>query len=103
MSPTMTELCAPALIRGELIERDLVSFGGRGGGAAFCAPDPRGIVAVLPLSDPGRLRDVQTLPFDEIVAYLDEVGRALDLGRNAHLQAALEASEQYSDLTAPLV
>jgi hypothetical protein len=103
MSQTLTELCAPALIRGELIEQDLVSFGGRGGTAAFCAPEPRRIVAALPLRDPGRLRDVQTLPFDEIVAYLAALGRALELGRNAHLQQALEASEHYSDMTAPLV
>jgi acyl-CoA reductase LuxC len=103
MSQTVTELRAPALIRGELVEQDLVRFGGRGGAAAFCAPEPRRIVGALPLRDPGRLRDIQTLPFDEIVAYLDELGGALELGRNAHLQQALEASEQYSDMTAPLV
>src|SRR5256885_1672774 len=103
MSQTLTDPCAPAFIRGELIEQDLVSFGGRGSAAAFCAPEPRRIVAALPLRDPGRMLDIQTLPFDEIVAYLDELGRALELGRNAHLLEALEASEHYSDMTAPLV
>jgi hypothetical protein len=102
MSQTLTELCAPALIRGDLIEQDLVMFGGRGG-APFLAPEPRSLTGLMPLHDPSRLRDVQTLPFDEIVAYLDELGRALELGRNAHLQQALEASEHYSDMTAPLV
>jgi hypothetical protein len=102
MSQTLTEMCAPALIRGELIEQDLVRFGGRGG-VPFLAPEPRRLVGLLPLGDPSRLCDVQTLPFGEIVAYLDELGRALQLGRNDHLQQALEASEHYSDMTAPLV
>jgi hypothetical protein len=102
MSQTLTELCTPAVIRGELIERDLVTFDGRGG-VQFSAPEPRRLTGLLPLTDPGRLRDVQTLPFDEIVAYLDELGRALELGRNVHLREALDASEHYSDMTAPLV
>jgi hypothetical protein len=102
MSQTLTELCAPALIRGELIEQDLATFGGRGG-TPFLAPEPRRLTGLLPLQDPSRLRDMQALPFDEIVAYLDELGRALELGRNAHLQQALAASEHYSDMTAPLM
>jgi hypothetical protein len=98
----LTELVAPAVIRGELIEQDLVPFGGRGD-APFVAPDPRAIASALPLRDPGHLRELQALPFDEIVAYLDELGRALVLDRNVHLQEALEASERHSDMTAPLV
>lgn len=102
MSQTLNVLSAPACIRGELIEKDLVPFGGRGG-TPFHAPEPRALTGLLALSDPGRLRDVQSLPFDEIVDYLAALGRALGLGRNAHLQQALEASEHYSDMTAPLV
>jgi hypothetical protein len=102
VSQTLTELVAPALVRGELIERDLVRYEGRGG-APFLAPDPRGLLTKLPLRDPSRLRDLQALPFEEIVAFLDELGGALELARNAHLLQALEASEHYSDMTAPLV
>lgn len=102
MSPTATGLCAPAFIRGELIDQDLVPFDGRAG-VRFLAPEPRRLVGLLPLTEPGRLRDAQALPFDEIVAYLDRLGSAVELGRNAHLQEALEASEHYSDMTAPLV
>jgi hypothetical protein len=103
MADTATQLTAPAVIRGELIATDLVSFGGRGGMASFEAPDPGSLLSALPLRDPSRLRDVQDMPFDEIVEYLAEIGRALVLERNAHLQEALELSAQFSDMTAPLV
>jgi hypothetical protein len=103
MSQTVTELTAPAFVRGQLIDTDLVSFGGRGGSASFRAPDPRRLIGSLPLRDPSQLRDLQELPFDEIVAYLDALGQALRLERNEHLQAALESSQQFSDMTAPLV
>jgi len=98
-----TELVAPAVIRGDVITHDLVAFGGRGGGLRFRAPDPISLLPVLPLRDPSRLADLQQLPFEEIVAYLDELGRALLLERNEYLQEALEQSVGFSDLTIPLV
>jgi hypothetical protein len=103
MGDTITELIAPAVIRGQLFAADLVSFGGRGGMTTFQAPDPQRLLGTLPLHDPSHLRNVQEMPFEEIVAYLAELGEALVLERNAHLQEALELSEQFSDMTAPLV
>jgi hypothetical protein len=103
MAVTLIEVTAPAFVRGKLIAENHVGFGGRGGTASFQAPDPQRLLAELPLRDPSRLRDIQALRFEEIVAYLDELGRALDLSRNAHLQEALELSAQFSDMTAPLV
>jgi hypothetical protein len=103
MERLKTELIAPAVVRGEIITDDLVGFGGRGGGLRFRAPDPTSLMPVLPLRDPGRLLDLNQLPFEEIVAYLDELGRALALQRNEHLQEALEQSAGFSDLTVPLV
>ena len=92
------ELLIPALIRGKTVtgdlekglEKGLVSFGGRGGAASFRGPNPSEIVHALPLRDPGELADVHRLRFDEIVDYLDELGRHLALDRNEHLQQALE-------------
>jgi hypothetical protein len=103
MTDTLTELTAPAVIRGQLVTDDLVSFGGRGGMATFRAPDPQRLVDALPLRDPSSLRDVQEMPFHEILDYLETVGQALVLERNAHLQEALELSQQFSDMTPPLV
>jgi Acyl-CoA reductase (LuxC) len=103
MNHTLTGLTAPAFIRGRLVTEELVGFGGRGGAATFSAPDPHRLLGALPLPDPSLLRDVQDMPFDEIVAYLAALGEALVLGRNPHLQEALELSAQFSDMTAPLV
>jgi hypothetical protein len=103
MVETLTELTAPAFIRGELIAEDLVDFGGRSGMASFQAPDPQRLLAALPLRDPSQMRDIQALPFEEIVAFLDTLGHALELTRNAHLREALELSAQFSDMTPPLV
>ncbi|WP_245849191.1 acyl-CoA reductase [Mycobacterium palustre] len=103
MNNTMTGFAAPAIIRGQLIDDDLVTFGGRSGTATFRAPDPHRLLGSLELSDPSRLREVQDLPFSEIVAYLAALGDALTLPRNAHMQEALELSAQFSDMTPPLV
>jgi hypothetical protein len=103
MPATLTELVAPAVVRGATVSADLVSFGGRDGTASFRAPDPKQLLRTLPLRDPAGLRDLQELPFAEIVAYLDELGRHLVLAGNVYLQEALEHSEQFSDMTAPLI
>ena len=103
MNETLTGLTAPAFIRGRLITEELVGFGGRGGAAMFRVPDPHRLLGALPLSDPSLLREVQDMPFDEIVAYLAALGEALVLVRNPHLQEALELSAQFSDMTPPLV
>jgi hypothetical protein len=103
MGATLTELSAPAFVRGSLIADDLVRFEGRGGMATFQAPDPQRLLAALPLRDPSRLRDIQDMPFEEIVTYLEALGHALELARNPHLQEALELSAQVSDMTSPLV
>lgn len=57
----------------------------------------------LVLRDPGELQELQELPFDEIVTYLDVLGVALELERNEHLQEALARCEEFSDMTPPLV
>lgn len=98
----MTALVAPALIRGQTILGDLISFGGRGGGS-FSSPDPQRLIDTLPLRDPRALRDLQQLRFVEIVEYLTELGRHLVLSENQHLQEALACSEEWADLTAPLM
>jgi Acyl-CoA reductase (LuxC) len=101
--PVPAELLIPAFIRGKTVHEDLVSFGGRGGVASFRAPDPAKIVGQLPLRRPGELADVHQLGFEEVVDYLDELGRHLVLDRNEHLQQALQYSAGWSDMTAPLV
>jgi hypothetical protein len=100
---TASAMTVPALIRGRLVETDLIEFGARGGQAQFSAPDPQRIGAELVLRRGGALSDLNNLPFDEIVAFLAAVGERLDLATNAHLQEALAHSEPFSDMTSSLV
>jgi hypothetical protein len=94
---------APAFIRGSTVATELVTFAGRGGESGFRSPDPRSLVAQLPLRDPRLLADVHELAFDEIVSFLDELGRRLQLSDNEHLREAVESSVGWSDMTAPLI
>ena len=95
-------LVAPAFVRGQTIGSDLISFAGRGGGS-FAAPDPVRLSEALPLRDPSALRDLQELSFDEIISFLGELGSRLALPANEHLGEALACSEQWADLTPPLM
>lgn len=103
MKSATAMLTAPAFIRGQLVAEDFVQFGGRGGAEPFQAPDPQRLLSALPLFDPSSLRDLDEISFDEIVDFLSAVGEALVLERNPHLQQALVLSEQFSDMTTPLV
>lgn len=95
----MPSISAPAVIRGEVITDNLVPFGGRGGEMEFLSPDPDTIVDRLPLRNPADMRKLYTLTIDEIIDYLAELGSALDLSRNPHMQEALERSYAATDLT----
>src|ERR1700733_5715252 len=99
----MTEMIAPSAIRGQLIAEDLVSFGGRGGDTQFLAPPPMKIVSRLPLRNPGDMRSLYTLKIDEIIDYLVELGKVLDLSKNELMQEALEHSYAVTDLTPPIL
>lgn len=98
-----TDLVAPAVIRGQTINDDLIGFGGRGASAEFQAPDPTTLLRRLPLRNPRGLSDVQELAFDEIVELLAALGPRLHPDRNPFLQEALAHVEGFSDLTPPLV
>ena len=56
----------------------------------FMAPDPRKLVDRLPLASPGLLADLYDLSFDDILDYLEELGRRLDINTNEHMQRARE-------------
>jgi hypothetical protein len=95
----MKPIVAPAVIRGEVIADNLVSFGGRGGEMHFLSPDPNSIVGRLPLRNPAEMRKLYTLTIEDIIDYLVELGAALDVSHNGHMQQALEQSYAATDLT----
>lgn len=91
-------LVARAIIRGRIIDTDLQEFGGRGAGdIRFLSPAPHTLLDLLPLGHPGKMADLYTLSFSDIVDYLEELGKHLDLDANPHLQKAMQGSF----LTAP--
>jgi hypothetical protein len=91
------------IIRGREITDNLVRFGGRGEDVSFLSPDPHQYVTQLPLGDPGRMADLHELSFEDILAYLGELGSRLVLSRNTHLKEAMASTVAASPLTAPLV
>jgi hypothetical protein len=86
-----------AVLRGKVIDSDLIEFGGRGGDITFLAPDPHKIATQIPLASPRLMEDLYTLSFEDILDYLGELGARLDIRKNDYL---LEARE-YSYATAP--
>lgn len=93
----------PLFLRGEVITEDLVSFGTRGGGAQFCAPDMARYVHRLPLPTPMAMVDLYSVPFAEILDVLEALGDALVFETNTHLQEAYEAALLANPLPADML
>ena len=93
----------PLFLRGEVITDDLVSYGTRGDGAQFAAPDMARHVHRLPLPNPMAMADLNALGFEEILDVLEALGDALDFDRNAHLQEAYEAALLANPLPAEML
>jgi hypothetical protein len=94
----MTTVDIPLIIRGQIIETDMLRFDARGGGVDFRAPDLIKHLSKLSVS-PQALSDLYRLSLDEIIDFMARVAAALDFDTNAHLQAAFALSSQTSNLT----
>jgi len=92
-----------AVLRGRVIETDLIEFGGRGGDVTFLAPDPAKIVDQIPLASPRLMEDMYDLSIDQILDYLAELGPRLELSKNPYLQEALEYSYDTAPTTKPIM
>lgn len=87
----MSTFTIPLFIRGELIHDELVDFGGRGSGFTFSAPDVSKFIEKIPLRSAALLQDLYDISLDEIIDVLVELGQALDIDKNKHIQQAFEA------------
>jgi hypothetical protein len=92
-----------AVLRGQVIESDLIEFGGRGGDITFLAPDPHKIAEQIPLASPRLMEDLYELSFEDILDYLAELGTRLELKNNPYLQEALEYSYDTAPTTKPIM
>lgn len=99
----MSKPIIPLIIRGKVIETDLVEFPGRGGGIDFLSPDPAKYVDQLPMRSPGDLADLQALSTNDILDFLEELGRQLDIGSNVYMQEARLVSRQAAPTTPSIV
>jgi hypothetical protein len=100
---TSTRPISYAVLRGHVVETDLVEFGGRGGDITFLAPDPHKIADRIPLGSPRLMEDMYTLSFEQILDYLEELGSHLELKKNAYLQEALDYSYDTAPTTKPIM
>ena len=95
----MDEFLIPLIIRGEIIEDDLVTYEARHGQLAFKTPDVKKYVSRLVLRNPNDLSDLYRLSLADITDYLVELGPRLDVHRNPYVQQALEMSIRSSHQT----
>lgn len=93
----------PMIIRGKVIETDLIEFSGRGDGLVFRAPDPQKYLPALPLQDHAGLKDLHDLSTDDILDFLVELGQHLNVSKNLYLQEAREGSYKTAPTTPPII
>ena len=99
----MSNTIVPMILRGEIITKDLIEIPGRGGNITFQTPDVHQYVDRIPLGNPGKLADLYTLTFDDILAFLEELGKRLDVSTNSYMQEACELTYAASPLSPPLI
>jgi hypothetical protein len=95
----MTDFKVPLIIRGEVIEDYTVDYADRSGGLRFKTPDVKKYVRRLVNDDPISQWDLYEISLEEIIDFLDAVGRRLDLDKNAHWRDAFEISCRTSNLS----
>ncbi len=99
----MTNPIAPIVIRGKVIETDLIEYPGRGDVMSFDAPDPKKFVDQLPLPSPGDMADLYDLSFDDILDYLEELGERLNINTNEHLQRSRDLTYDATPLPKEII
>jgi hypothetical protein len=92
-----------AVIRGKIIDTDLIEFGGRGGDASFLAPDPLKIASQIPLASPRLMEDLYEISFDDILDYLENLGSRLNVRKNDYMLEAREHSYATAPTTKPIM
>lgn len=95
----MADINVPLIIRGRIIETCDTEFGGRNDDMRFSAPDVRKYMNELRSTDGASLSDLYDISLDEIISFLDEVHKRLDLDRNPWWREAFEASCLASNLS----
>src|SRR5689334_5474219 len=99
----MKEYVIPLILRGKVIEDDLVGCGGRRGEFVFRTPDVTSYASEIPLSNPSDIADLYDISIDQIIEYLSALGARLSPRINPHMAKALEISMQTSGLSQDMI
>lgn len=92
----------PIVARGEVIEDYEITCDGRYG-ASFECPDPNKYLSKIVLPSRREMEALYQISLDEVVEYLIEFGKQLDVDSNPHLQWALSLAEVFNDVSPELV
>ena len=92
----MKEYTIPLIIRGRIIEDNLVRYEGRRGEIAFLTPDVNKYLDQIVLRNGADLQDYYSVSLDNILDFLEELGRRLHPDINPDIRLALEMNMQSS-------
>lgn len=92
----------PIIARGEVIEDYEVTHKGRYG-ADFICPDPNKYLSKVLLPTRRAMEPLYEISLDDVVDYLVELGKHLNIETNPHLQWALELTTVFNDVPSHLV
>ncbi len=98
----MSEHRIPIVARGEVIEDYEVTFSGRYG-ASFTCPDASKYLSKILLPSRRDMEALYGISLDDVLDYLVEFGRHLDLESNPHLQWAADLTRTFNDVPSHLV
>lgn len=93
----MTVHKIPLAARGDIIEDYALTFKGRHG-SEFAVPDPAKYLSHVLLPSRRELNALYTLSIDDIIDFLIELGKRLDVRTNPHLRWALDLNGVFSDM-----
>jgi hypothetical protein len=95
----MEGLQLPLIVRGRIEPDCPLEFQLRRGGETFATADVGQHLDELVLDSPSQLADLYALKLDDIVDFLDELGRTLKADRNGRVEQAFRASSITSGLS----
>jgi hypothetical protein len=95
----MTDVKVPLIIRGELIEDYTLEFGSRTGGTRFVTPDVKKYLNRLLCDHPISQLDLYAISLADIIEFIGEVGRRLNLDTNPYWREAFEVSCRASNVS----
>lgn len=92
----------PLVARGKVIEDYEVTYQGRYGSDFIC-PDPSKYLPSILLPTRREMEALYEISIDDVVEYLIEFGKRLDIETNPHLQRALVLAETFNDVPVYLI